>query len=155
MWKSKKFIVISVVVAVVMVATTAGVVLAQDGKKGPGPRQAILGKVAKNLGITQQQLEDAFKKALEEGRTERNAALLEKLQQLVKDGKITTKQVEDFKTWLKARPANPKENPQQFQDWMKKRPDLPFPKPDGAKGPRPGPGFRGPKQAPPVPKPTS
>lgn len=149
MWKSKKFIVIAALVAVVLVAGTAGVVMAQDGNKGPGPRQALLEKVAQILGIPQQKLEDAFKKATEEARVQREAAFLENLQKLVTEGKLTQKQVEDFKTWLKAKP-NVQPQVDAFKAWMKARPELPLPK-----GQRPGPGpFRGGPGAvpPPLPK---
>ena len=54
-----------------------------------------------SLGIKQQTLKDSFKKATEEARIQREAAFLERLQKLVADGKLTQKQVDDFKAWLK------------------------------------------------------
>lgn len=173
MWKSKKFIVVAVLVAVVLVASTAGVVLAQDQNAGAGPRQALLARVAKILGMDQQKLENAFKQAMGEQRAQLKETFEQKLQKLVADGKITQKQADDFKAWLKARPDIPNVNPRglkklldegkitqqqldAFNAWLKARPDMPTPKPDQSKGPRPGPGFRpgpAPQSFPPAPGP--
>lgn len=151
MWKSKKFIVIAALIAVVLVAGTAGMVLAQDGNKGPGPRQALLEKVAQILGIPQQKLEDAFKQANEEARVQREAAFQERLQNLVTEGKLTQKQVDDFKAWQKAKP-NVQPQLDEFKAWMKARPELPLPKPNMPRGQKPG-FFRGGPGAVPPPSP--
>jgi hypothetical protein len=165
MWKSKKFIVIAVLVAVVIVGSTAGIVMAQAGKEGPGPRQALLARVAQILRIDQQTLTDAFKKAAIE---QRDAGMDTWLKKLVSDGKITQPQAYSFKAWLKARPDVPPAGPKgleqllkdgkitqqqldAFNKWMKDKPDIPLPKPDmlprppdGSKGPRPPRGGPGP-----------
>jgi hypothetical protein len=163
MWKSKKFIVVAALVAVVLVGST-GVVLAQDGNKGVGSRQALLARVAQILGTTQQKLEDAFKTAMTE---QRDVNMDNRLKKLVTDGKITQKQADAYKAWLKARPAGVpmiggglmiekgldklvqegKITQQQldaFKGWLKAKPDLQLPKPDKPNGQRlparPGPG---------------
>ena len=117
MWKSKKFIILTSVLAVVlMFGITAGVVFAQNGTGGFS--QDILARVAQILNIKQQDLANAFKQAQTEFNTQR-------LDQLVKDGKITQQQANDLKAWEAKRPADPKANPQQFQDWLKSRPNIP------------------------------
>ena len=157
MGKNKKFIIIGIVAALVLViVATAGVALAADAKQGPKPGQEIMARVAQILGIDQQKLTDAFKQATTEYRTAHPRPTMdERLAQLVKDGKLTQQQVDQIKAWMAQRPADPKANPQQFQDWLKSRPNIEMPKPDGA----PGPGFPrfkfpfgGPKQAPPPSK---
>jgi Spy/CpxP family protein refolding chaperone len=154
MWKSKKFIILGVVLAVVLViVATAGIALAQDPKPGAGPGQEIMARVAQILGIDQQKLTDAFKKATTEYRTAHPRPTIdERLAQLVKDGKITQEQANQIKAWEAKKPADPKANPQQFQDWMKSRPNIQLPKPDGAPGPGLAPHFRfpfgGPKPPP-------
>jgi hypothetical protein len=149
MWKSKKFILVAVLVAVVVVVSTAGIVVAQGGKEGPGPRQALLARVAQILGIDQQKLADAFKTASTE---QRDAGMDTWLKKLISDGKITQQQVDAFKAWLKARPDVPPAGPKgleqlqkdgkitqqqldAFNNWMKAKPDIPLPRPDGFKGP--------------------
>jgi hypothetical protein len=158
MWRSKKFIVIAVLVAVVIVGSTAGIVMAQAGKEGPGPRQALLARVAQILRIDQQTLTDAFKKAATEQRDAGRDTMLNKL---ISDGKITQGQADAFKAWLKTRPDVPPAGPKgleqllkdgkitqqqldSFNNWMKAKPDMPLPKPDGFKGPRPPRGGPGP-----------
>jgi hypothetical protein len=164
MWKSKKFIVLSSVLAVVLLfGATAGIALAQGGTDTkPGPREALLSKVAQILGIPQDKLVEAFKKA---GAEQRDLNLKGWLDKLLKDGKITQQQIDQFKAWLAAKPAGtPRDNADKFKEWMKQRPDMPLPNP-GNFGPGPGPG-RGPglgknlpppagKGPPPPPKKTS
>jgi hypothetical protein len=162
MWKSKKFIIFGVVLAVVLViVATAGIALAADPKPGPRPGQEIMTRVAQILGIDQQKLADAFKQATTEFRTAHPRPTPEdRLAQLVKDGKLTQAQADQLKAWMAKRPADPKANPQQFQDWIKSRPNIQLPKSDGAPGPGTGPGmpphfrfpFGGPKPPPPPTK---
>ena len=73
MWKSQKFILAAVLAAVMVIGSTAGVVLAQDEEQNPasqGPRDALTTRVAEILGISQQTLKDAFKQAISESRPE-------------------------------------------------------------------------------------
>ena len=166
MWKSKKFIVATVLVAVFLVAGTAGVVLAQDENQGAGPHQTLLIRVAQILGIDQQKLEDAFNQAMSEQREQLKETMEQKIQNMVKDGKLTQQQLDEFNTWMKAKPEMPNVNPRElkklldegkitqqqidaFKDWMKARPELPFPKNDKFNGQRPGFGPFGPRCGPP------
>jgi hypothetical protein len=162
MWKTRKFIIVAVLIAVVLVATVTGVAMAQDGQ-GVGPRQTLLNRVAELLGIDQAKLQAAFKQALGEQREtlkQKGAAALDKgLDKLVKDGKITQAQADAFEAWLKSKPADipnigikglekllkdGKITQQQFdayKSWLEKKPDIPLPKRPDVNGPRPGKGF--------------
>ncbi len=162
MWKTKKFIIAAVLIAVVLVATVTSVALAQD-PAGTKPRQTMLTRVAQILGIDQTKLEAAFKQAFNEQKEtfkqNRAAALDKGLQQLVKDGKITQPQADAFEAWLKAKPADVpnigikglekllkdgKITQKQFdayKAWQDKKPDIPLPKRPDFNGPRPGRGF--------------
>ena len=108
MWKSKKFIILGAVLAVVIViVATAGVALAADPPKpGTGRGKEIMTRVAQILGIDQQKLADAFKQATTEYRTAHPRPTLDqRLDQLVKDGKITQQQADQLKAWEAKKPA--------------------------------------------------
>lgn len=116
MWKSQKFILAAVLVAVMVIGGTAGVALAQEDEAGQGWRGALgddvqrrqgalVARVAEILGIDQQQLEDAFKQAQSELREE---ALNNRLQKLVDDGIWTQDQADAYKAWSEARPDVPR-----------------------------------------------
>ena len=66
MWRSKKFIIIALLVAVVLVGSITGVVLAQTEDEGDSQSKTLLSRVADILGIDQQTLEDAFAQAQEQ-----------------------------------------------------------------------------------------
>jgi len=114
MWRSKKFIIVAVLAAVVLVGSIGGVVLAQTGNEDanqPSAQQeTLLNKVCaiyeKNTGtaIDAQQLQKAFDQA----RTEmRNEALDNYLKKLVDEGKITQEQADQYKAWVEAKPDVP------------------------------------------------
>lgn len=110
MWRSKKFIVIAVLSAVVLVGSIGGVVLAQteneDSNLG-NQRTALLERVSAiyqektGNAIDPQVLEDSFTQAQSELRDE---ALDNYLQKLVDEGKITQDEADQYKTWRQARP---------------------------------------------------
>lgn len=107
MWKSKKFIVIAVLAAVVMVGSVAGIAFAQTGaasNASTNTTNPLFARVAQILGIDQAKLESAFTQARQE---QRDAALDQYLSGLVTAGKITQQQADDYKAWLKARPETP------------------------------------------------
>jgi len=66
MWRSKKFIIITVLVAVVLVGGIGGVAFAQSGHDRQDSYGVLLGKVAEKLGINEQVLRDAFTEARSE-----------------------------------------------------------------------------------------
>jgi hypothetical protein len=112
MWRSKKFIIIAVLAAVVLVASIGGVALAQSGDEdNPQTQQeALLDKVCaiyeQNTGtaIDAQALKEAFAQAQSEMQGE---ALDKFLQNLVDEGKITQEQADQYKAWLETRPDVP------------------------------------------------
>ena len=157
MWKSKKFIILaSVVAAVLVIGATAGVVLAQAGDNGTGQGDGIMARVAQILGIDQQKLADAVKQARTEFREQHPIGqnMEQGLEKAVQDGKLTQQQADQVKAWWAAKPANPKDNPEQFKEWLNSRPDVPMPQPHRFFGPRGGfPGKCFPNA--PVPAPTT
>ncbi len=103
MLKSKKFWIIGIIVAVVLVATVTGVALAQSGSSGSTatPAKTFAARVAAILGIDQQKVQDAMSKARSDMADE---ALSSKLDAMVKAGKITQQQADQYKSWWQSRP---------------------------------------------------
>ena len=124
MWRSKKFIIIAVLVALLAAGSTVGVILAQDDGSSNTltiweRAAAILGQ--NGTGVTAEQLESAFTQAHQEMRDE---AVDSRLDDLVASGKITQEQADQFKTWLDQKP-DLSQAQQQMKDWMNLRPDVP------------------------------
>jgi polyhydroxyalkanoate synthesis regulator phasin len=125
MWKTKKFLILVPVMAVILLlGVTVGVALAKDGANPKGPGQDILARVAQILGIDEQKLTDAFKQAQAEFEAQR-------LNKLVEEGKITQEQADQLKAWEAAMPDS-KADPQAFDEWLKSKPDMPFLEPPGS-----------------------
>jgi hypothetical protein len=130
-WRSKKFIIISVLVVLVLGGTLGGVAIAQADDQStttPTPTatdnvSSFLQKVADiykaNTGVTidPQQLQKAIADARQAMRDE---ALSNYLQKLVTDGKITQDQADQFMTWWNQRPSL-----DVFQSWLQSMPDIP------------------------------
>jgi len=135
MWRTKKFIVAVLLTTVMLVGSTAGIVLAQENGDGSQPK-TLLTRVAEILGIDQQTLEDAFAEAQSEMRDE---ALDSYLQKLIDEGKITEEEAEQYKAWWQARP-DMEPFQQQLREWQQARPDVPLPGTFGRFG---GHGFHG------------
>jgi hypothetical protein len=113
MWRSKKFIIVTVLAAVILTGSITGVALAQTGDEANSPQaqqETLLDKVCaiyeQNTGVAidQEALRDAFAQAQSETRTE---ALNNYLQKLVEEGKITQEQADQYKAWLESRPDVP------------------------------------------------
>jgi hypothetical protein len=113
MWRSKKFIIIAVLAAVVLVGSIGGVAIATDnGDDGQPQAQygALLERVCEiyeqktGVAIDQETLKDAFAQAQSEMRTE---ALESWLQSLVDEDKITQEQADQYLEWWQARPDMP------------------------------------------------
>ena len=133
MWRSKKFIVVALVAALVLVGATAGVVLAQTGSgddsqpktllasDNASQPKTLLARVAAILGIDQQKVENAFTQARTEMRDE---ALDNYLKNLVDQGKITKEQADQYKAWVKSRP-DMSQYQQQLKEWQQARPGIP------------------------------
>ena len=117
MRRSRKFILIGLLVLVVLGGTLGGIAIAQANDQGntttPAATgnntqlSALLDKIVtiyqQNTGVAldAQQLLKAFQQAAKENR---DAALDTYLNNLVTKGKITQDQANQFKTWLQSRP---------------------------------------------------
>jgi outer membrane murein-binding lipoprotein Lpp len=101
MWKSKKFIIIAVVVGVLLVATVATVALAQTTPT-PGAPKTLSARVAAILNIDQATVDAAFATAKSDMA---NEALDARLKALVASGKMTQAQADQYKGWWEKRPA--------------------------------------------------
>jgi hypothetical protein len=111
MWRSKKFLLITVLAVVALAGSIGGVALAQSGdgdnSQPVAQHQALLDKVCaiyeENTGtaIDSGELQKAFDQARSEMRDE---ALNSYLQKLVDEGKITQEQADQYKAWLKSKP---------------------------------------------------
>jgi hypothetical protein len=121
MWQRKKFIIIALLVAVVLIGSIGGVVLAQTENGDDSQPKTLLARVAEILGIDQQKVEDAFAQAQSEMREE---ALDSYLQKLVDEGRISNEQAEQYKAWWQSRP-DMEPYQQQLRDWQQARPDVP------------------------------
>jgi len=113
MWRSKKFIIVAVLAAVMLVGTISGVVVAADNGDDSEPEaryEALLNRVCEiyqeKTGVTidQEALKDAFAQAQSEMQTE---ALGNYLQSLVEQDKITQEQADDYLEWWQGRPDVP------------------------------------------------
>jgi predicted transcriptional regulator len=114
MWRSKKFIIIAVLAAVILAGTIGGVALAQNSNDNTSKAQtkvaALLDKVAeiyeKNTGtaIDTAELQKAITEA---GKALRDEAFDKYLQGLVDSGKITQEQADQYKNWLNSKPDMP------------------------------------------------
>jgi len=112
MWRSKKFIIITVLAAVLVAGSIGGVALAQgngdEDVNQPGAGQAaLLERICEiyqdNTGtaINADDLQSAFAQARSEVRGE---ALQNYLQNLVDNGKITQEQAQELQEWWQSRP---------------------------------------------------
>ncbi len=158
MWKSRKFIITGIVIAALLIVGTAGIVLAQqDEGQDKTQGSALLTRVAEILGVDQQKLEDAFKRARTELQEE---ALDKRLKNLVDEDEITQEQADQYKAWIQAKPDIPRVGPRQlkalvedgvitqeqmdgylkeYKEWREAKPDVPLP---SHQKPRWRPGFR-------------
>jgi hypothetical protein len=139
MYKLLKFTV-APLLSIILIGGSAGAVLAQPNQNIPERRAAIISKVADILDINQQTLENAFKQAQQE---QREAALQNRLSELINEGTITQQQANEFTAWINSRPDDiPMVGPQQLKKlvqegkisqeqidnlkaWMESKPDIP------------------------------
>ena len=112
MWRSKKFIVIAVLAAVVLAGSIGGIVLAADNgdDNQPGVKYgALLDRVFEiyeqktGVAIDQEVLKDAFAQAQSEMRA---TAMEARLAKMVENGVIDESQVEALQEWLDSRPED-------------------------------------------------
>jgi hypothetical protein len=109
MWRSKKFIIITVLAAVLVAGSIGGVVLAQQNEEdSPAPKFGeLLEKVCKiyedNTGtaINADELQEAFAQAQSEMQA---AAMEERLAKMVENGVIDETQAQELQEWWESRP---------------------------------------------------
>jgi hypothetical protein len=113
MWPNKKAIIIAVSVAVLLVGSVVGVVLAQGNNSNSQPNPQGEDPLAKAIVIYQQKtgvtideatLKDALAQAQNEIQLAREQA---RLQDMVTQGKITQDQADQYLNWWKSRPNLP------------------------------------------------
>jgi hypothetical protein len=117
MFKKRKWIIISILAAVVVVAlgVIGGAAYAQSGATNTAaatapvdPQKVLADKVAVILGIDAAKVEAAFAQAQKEMQSERQAAMLKaaeaRIDQMVTDGKISAEEAAKYKTWLESKP---------------------------------------------------
>jgi hypothetical protein len=113
MWPNKKSIIIAVSVAVLLIGSIAGVVLAQgndENSQSQAQGEDLLAKVCaiyqQNTGVTidETALKTAFTQAQDELQLAREKA---QLQNMVDQGKITQDQADQYLSWWQSRPSVP------------------------------------------------
>lgn len=116
MRKVQKFVLATVLVAIMLISSTPAIALAQEDE-APERRGALIAQVAEILGIDQQELEDALKQAQMELRQE---TLGTRLQELIAEGTLTHEQADELKAWMEARPDVPNIPPRQLKEALEK-----------------------------------
>jgi hydroxymethylglutaryl-CoA reductase len=113
MWRSKKFLVIALSVAVLVVGSIGGIALAQtegsDGSQTGGIYERAAAILADDgVSVTAEQLKEAFTQAKGDMRSEalakRPEALAKRLQAMVDAGKITQEEADEYRQWLESKP---------------------------------------------------
>jgi hypothetical protein len=125
MLKNKKVIIIGALIAMVIIAgTIGGIALAQDEGTTSGNTtepKTLMTRVAEILGINQQDLEAAVTQARNEMQLEN---VKNRLQNLVKEGRITQAQADEYLEWWQSKP-DMEPYQQQLKEWMQSRPEVP------------------------------
>jgi hypothetical protein len=113
MWKSKKFILVTLLTAVVLAGSIGGVALAQNGDEGDNQPEAghtaLLSRACEiyqentGVAIDSAALKDAFAQAQGELQIE---AMQSRLQNLVDEGKMTQQQADEYLNWWQSRPED-------------------------------------------------
>lgn len=113
MWPSKKLIIIAVSVAVLLIGSIAGVVLAQGNENNTKSNTQSVDVLAKVITIYQQNTgvtidEAALKTAFTQAENEIQLAREQtRLQDMVTQGKITQDQADQYLKWWQSRPNLP------------------------------------------------
>jgi ABC-type sugar transport system substrate-binding protein len=133
MWRSKKFIIITVLVVLVVGGTLGGVAIAQANDQST-TTPTVTPTATDNVSSFLQKVADIYKantgdtidpeqlqKAIADARQAlQEEALDNYLQKLVDEGKITQEQADQFKAWWDQRPSL-----DAFQSWWQSMPDIP------------------------------
>lgn len=121
---NRRKIIAGVLVATMALAGVLAGTISADDEGGATPRNNVLARVAEILGLPQADVENAFEQAMTEQREERQAEMQAardaRLQDLIDEGVLTQEQVDEWESWLEARPDNRDE----MQAWLESRPDM-------------------------------
>jgi hypothetical protein len=109
MWRSKRFIIIAVLAAELLAGSIGGIALADDEDNDGqvvAPCGALWDRAAEILRdsgveVTSDQLQDAFVQA---GNEARQAAMEDRLAELVEEGAIDQAQADEYLQWWQSRP---------------------------------------------------
>ncbi len=97
----KRWIVVSVLVAVFAAAGVGSVALAQEEAEEKSPINNLISRVATILGLEEQVVQDAVDQAVGELHDEAMQARMDKL---VEEGRLTREQADEYLEWQQARP---------------------------------------------------
>ena len=110
MWRSKKFIIVAVIAAVVLVGSIGGVVLANGDENQPKAQFGeFIDKVCEIYEENTGDIIDAdeLQKAIAETQSEMQAAAIEaRLAKMVENGVIDETQAQELQEWLESRPED-------------------------------------------------
>ena len=104
----KRWIVVSVLVAVFAAAGVGSVALAQEETEAESPVKNLISRVATILGLEEQVVQDAVDQAVGELHDEAMQARMDKL---VEEGRLTREQANEYLEWQQARPDYLNPNP--------------------------------------------
>ena len=130
MWRSKKFVVFALLAAVLLVGSISGIAFAQTGNGDDSQPEVRCGALLDKVCEIYEQ---------------KTGVGIE--QEVLKEGKISPDQADQYKAWLQARPdtepfrqqlkdwqqARPDISPE-LKEWQDARPDMPLPEPFGRFG---------------------
>jgi hypothetical protein len=123
-FKSKKFIIGSLLTIVVVAVGIGGAVLADDPEDSGGSfldRVAAIYEQNTNNPIDAQELQKAMTQARDELKAQARDQFRQKL---IDDGVMTEEQLNEWEAWLAARPDFPTD---EYQQWLESRPEgVPF-----------------------------
>jgi len=121
---NRRKIIVGILVSTMALAGVLAGTLSADDEGGATPRNNVLARVAEILGLPQADVENAFEQAMTEQREERQAEMQAardaRLQDLIDEGVFTQEQVDEWESWLEARP----DNSDAMRAWLESRPDM-------------------------------
>jgi hypothetical protein len=112
MWRSKKFIIIALLVAIVAIGSISGVALAQ-GNEDKAPAAGSGDFMARACAIYEENTgvaidQEALKEAFAQAQSERQAAAREaQLAKMVENGLLSEEQAQELQEWWESRPDVP------------------------------------------------
>jgi hypothetical protein len=122
--KSRRKLIAGILLVTMVFTGVLAATVSADDESAVSPQGTLMARVAELLGLNQSDVENAFQQAMTEQREERqanaSAARDTRLQELIDQGVVTQEQIDEFESWLSARP----DNREAMQEWMESRPDF-------------------------------